>query len=508
MPYVKTALLSAFKKQDLENYASKLLELGVKIWASGGTAKYLSEKGLEVNSIEKLTGFDQLLNGRVKTLHPAVFAGILARDTEQDEKSLKEAGYPKFDLVYVNLYPFIENAFEIEDETELVELIDIGGIALLRAAAKNFRRTVVATDYDDLKQIIETLERENYIPEEMSRNLAVKTFFMTSYYDSIIAKRFWDGIHFPKYMSLAGTNENMPELRYGENPHQHAALYMTHPAEGIPKAEVLWGKPLSFNNFVDLDSALTAVLDFKEPACVIVKHNSPCGIAVGKKLIDAYEAALASDPLSAFGGIVALNRKVDEETAELMSKHFFECIVAPEYDEQALETLKKRKNLRILRLPEFVRKWRYNAKIIAGGVLVQNDDPEEELIGDWQVVTDTKPTEAQREDLIFAMKAAKFVKSNSVVIAKNGATVGIGGGLPSRVDAAILAVRKAGDRANGAVAASDAFLPFPDTLYVLAQAGVKALIQPGGSRNDKLSIEAANKLGVAMVFTGRRHFRH
>ena len=212
--------------------------------------------------------------------------------------------------------------------------------------------------------------------------------------------------------------------------------------------------------------------------------------------------------MSAFGGIVALNRKVDEETAELMSKHFFECIVAPEYDEQALETLKKRKNLRILRLPEFVRKWRYNAKIIAGGVLVQNDDPEEELIGDWQVVTDTKPTEAQREDLIFAMKAAKFVKSNSVVIAKNGATVGIGGGLPSRVDAAILAVRKAGDRANGAVAASDAFLPFPDTLYVLAQAGVKALIQPGGSRNDKLSIEAANKLGVAMVFTGRRHFRH
>ncbi len=507
MPTIKRALLSAYDKAGLADLAAKLSERGVELWASAGTAKFLAENKIKAQPLETLTGFEELLGGRVKTLHPAVFAGILARETEDDAAELAKAGYPAFDLVYVNLYPF-PRALGSCTEAELVELVDIGGVSLLRAAAKNFERVVPCFSLEMLGRVLDEMGEDNVVPEELARQFAAETFFYTAAYDAAIAGWLWDGEEFPKSFAAGGYAEGMPQLRYGENPHQRAALYATTPPEGVPRAEVLGGKALSYNNILDLDAAYRGAVEFEEPCCVIVKHTSPCGIAIGDDIVDAYTKALSSDPISAFGGIIAVNRSVSPELAELVRKHFFECIIAPEYDPEALETLRKRKSLRILRLPNFAPTSRLSHRGIAGGVLVQEIDPPGVVAAKWEVVTERAPTPAQELELCFAMRAAKLVKSNSVVIARGGATVGIGGGLPSRVDAAVVAVRKAGDRAKGAVAASDAFMPFPDTLYVLAQAGVEAVVQPGGSKNDEAVIDAANRLGVAMVFTAMRHFRH
>ena len=509
MPKIKCALLSAFDKTNIEKSAKKLVQRGIELWASGGTAKYLTAHNIEVKSVEELTGFAELLAGRVKTLHPTVFSGILVTPNPEDIEQLINSGYPIFDLVFVDLYPFLAN-LEKKSFDELIELIDIGGVALLRAAAKNFQRVVPAFSLEKLDKIINMMDDNNNVPLEMSKQLASETFYFTSAYDSTIANWLAESIEssidFPEYFSLGG--EKLQNLRYGENPHQSGVIYRTFPSEGIPSAEILWGKQLSYNNYLDLDAALFGAIEFDEPSCTIVKHLSPCGIATGKRPIDAYRKALASDPLSAFGGIVAFNRPIDKKLAELLHKHFFECILAPDYEESALEILKRKKNVRILKIPEIFPKSKKSVRGIFGGFLVQNINPPKAMAEKWEVVTSRKPTDYEEMQMCFAMRAAKVVKSNTVVIAKDSATVGIGGGLPSRVDAAILAVRKAGDRAKNAVAASDAFLPFPDTLYVLAQAGVTALIQPGGSRNDKQSIEAANKLGIAMIFTGMRHFKH
>ena len=508
MPQIHRAFFSAYDKTGLDDAAQRLIERGIEIWASGGTARFLKKHNIPVEPIEELTGFSQLLGGRVKTLHPAVFSGILARNSKADFAQLDEHNFPKFDLVFVDLYPFANALEKNASDSELVELIDIGGVALLRAAAKNFARVVACHNLENLNAAIATMTDDNSIPAELSKKLAMEIFFFTSVYDSTIARYLWDGEEFPQNFSIGGSSEQMPSLRYGENPHQMAAIYATRPSEGVPSAKVLGGKVLSYNNFLDLDAAYWGAVEFDEPSCTIVKHLSPCGIATAGNPIDAYQKALASDSLSAFGGIVAFNRKVETPLAEVLKKHFFECILAPDYSDEALELLHKKKNLRLLKLSDIMPKSEYVARGISGGLLVQQVNPIGSLAAKWEVVSKRKPTDDEEMQLCFAMRAAKLVKSNTVLIAKDNSTVGIGGGLPSRVDAAILAVRKAGDRAKGAVAASDAFLPFPDTLYVLAEAGVTALVQPGGSRNDALSIEAADKMGIAMVFTGMRHFKH
>ncbi|MCD6594069.1 bifunctional phosphoribosylaminoimidazolecarboxamide formyltransferase/IMP cyclohydrolase [bacterium] len=509
MPKIECALLSVFDKTNLEKSARRLVERGIEIWASGGTAKYLNSNGIVAKSVEESTGFSELLAGRVKTLHPAVFSAILARPNGVDIQQVKKLGFPIFDLVFVDLYPFMQNLGS-KNHDELVELIDIGGVALLRAAAKNYERVVPIFSLEQLENAIDTMDRDNNFPIEISKILAGETFYFTSAYDSTIAnwlaKTTDDLANYPEHFSIGG--KKLQNLRYGENPHQSASVYGTFPSEGIPSAEILWGKQLSYNNYLDLDAALYGAIEFDEPSCTIVKHLSPCGIAIGDNPNEAYKKALVSDSLSSFGGIVAFNRPVDSELAEFLHEHFFECILAPDYDDSALKILEKKKNVRILKLPEILPKSKISVRGIFGGLLVQDINPPKTMAEKWDVVTERKPTDDEEMQMCFAMRAAKIIKSNTVVIVKNNATVGIGGGLPSRVDAAILAVCKAGDKAKNAVAASDAFLPFPDTLYVLAQAGITALVQPGGSRNDHLSIEAANKLGIAMVFTGMRHFKH
>lgn len=509
MLHIKSALLSAYNKDGLDQIAKSLSERGVEIWASGGTAHFLAQHQIPARSVEELTGFAELLNGRVKTLHPSIFAGILARKSALDFNQLAEKGFPKFDLIFVDLYPFATALENNLAEEEMVELIDIGGVALLRAGAKNFSRVVVCYEICQLRDVIKSMTEDCAVPDELARDLAMETFFFTASYDSAIANWLWrNNSDFPSKFAVGGSSDGMPKLRYGENPHQEAAIFRTFPAEGVPSAEVLGGKALSYNNFLDLDAAYRGAVEFDEPSCTIVKHLSPCGIAIAENPLEAYRKALSSDPLSAFGGIVAINRTIDAELAVEMKKHFFECILAPDFENEALEILSKKKNLRLLKLSDFKPKSKFAVRGIAGGVLLQEINPPGTLSAKWEVVTQREPTDIEEMELCFAMRAAKLVKSNTVLIAKDGATVGIGGGLPSRVDSALLAVRKAGDRANGAVAASDAFLPFPDTLYVLAQAGVTALVQPGGSRNDAMAIDAADKLGVAMVFTGMRHFRH
>ncbi len=511
MPQVKTAFLSTFNKSLLSEYAIRLANRGIELWASSGTAKHLlktTDAEIPVKSIEELTGFDKLLDGRVKTLHPAVFSAILARQNDHHIAQIEQHGYPLFDMVFVDLYPFIEN-LDMARPEKLIELIDIGGVALLRAAAKNFCRVVPVFLYEQLDMILDSLDEKNNISQDISRQLARETFFYTATYDSTIAR--WltmdkDETSLPTYFAIGG--KSATELRYGENPHQQAKIYKTEPNEGIPAVEILGGKKLSYNNFLDLDSALTGAIEFEEPSCTIVKHLSPCGMAIGDTAEQAYDKALASDPLSAFGGIVAFNRPVTEELANKINRHFFECVLAPAYQDNSVNVLAERKNLRILKLPELAPVSQYIARGIFGGMLVQNVNPPGVVSAKWEIVSKRKPTEREEDEMRFAMRCAKIIKSNTVVISKNFGTVGIGGGLPSRVDSAILAVKKAGDNANGAVAASDAFMPFPDTLYVLAQAGVTAIIQPGGSRNDNLAIEAADKLGIAMVFTGMRHFKH
>ncbi len=503
---IRTAFISAYNKTGLSERIAKLASFGIEIWASGGTAKHLEQSGIQVHAAEKLTGFTELLGGRVKTLHPAIFAPILARNCDTDKAQIATAHYPLFDLVFVDLYPFIE-APDNNTFADKIELIDIGGVSLLRAAAKNFERVVVCHNLDSLDKAIDQLETNAGIDEKIAQHLAAKVFRFTAFYDSAIAS-FIDEqqIAIDEYAIFAG--KSFHELRYGENPHQNAGIYAVHPKRLFGNAKFIGGKQISYNNFLDLDAAFFATREFEQPACAIVKHASPCGIAVGENTLEAYTKALDCDKLSAFGGIVALNRDVDEATAQKLAEHFFECIVAPNFSPEALQMLAKKKNLRLVALGENNCNEKLRAKTIGGAILIQQSDPNGFIGYKFEVVTKKNPTPNQCEQLKFAMLAAKHVKSNAIVVARDFATVGIGGGLPSRVDAAILATRKASIRARGAVAASDAFFPFADALLVLVQAGVTAVIQPGGSKADEAIIDAANELGIAMVFCGARHFRH
>lgn len=503
-----TALLSVSDKHGLIEFAQVLHELGWKLVASGGTAKTLTWAGQKVVDVSTLTGAPEMLEGRVKTLHPVIHAGILARPTEEDRAELKAHQIDEIDLVVCNLYPFQETVRKAGVSlNEAVEQIDIGGVTLLRAAAKNFFRVTVICDPADYEAVAQELKSKGFISTASRAMLARKAFAHTTQYDAAITAYLSNGHEsdLPERLTLSLVKRQ--EMRYGENPHQAAALYAADSTTGPLGGVLLQGKPLSYNNMLDLDAAWQAVQAFTEPAVVIVKHLSPCGIASAEDLTAAYQLALASDPVSAFGGVIAANREFDGAAAQALGDLFVEAIAAPAFTAEARDILAARKNCRLLEIAHPVLA-PVELRTVAGGVLVQQRDQGDPAETEWRVVTDRRPSAEEMAALRFAWKACQYVKSNAIVFAAGTATIGIGGGLPSRVDAAKLAATKAGEKAKGAVMASDAFFPFPDGIEAAAAAGVTAVVQPGGSIRDDQVIAAANRLNLAMVFTGVRHFKH
>ncbi len=488
------ALISVSDKTGLENFAKELVSLGFEIVSTGGTYRYLVDREIPAKKVEDLTKFPEILNGRVKTLHPHIHGAILARK----EEDLKKLGIEPIDMVVVNLYPF--ERFVDESEEKLIENIDIGGVALLRAAAKNYHRVIVICSVEQYGEVLEKL-KSNKVDLEFRRELALKAFATTAMYDSLIYNTLWSRFRdeLPEYMLLA---EKMAmKLRYGENPHQRGGYY----SSDYPFVQH-HGKMLSFNNLYDMDAAYSLVREFDEPASVVIKHANPCGAAIGQDLKDAFERAWSGDPLSAYGSIVAFNRELSLDVAKLLRKKFVEVIVAPSYERNALEYLKsKKKNLRIVEMKDYRRK-RYDVRQLSFGYLLQ--DWNDKKLENLKVVTGREPTEEEMRDLKFAWKVVKYVKSNAIVFAKDRMVVGVGAGQMSRVDSVKIAAVKAGERAKNAVMASDAFFPFPDGIEEAYKAGITAVIQPGGSIRDEEVIKAANDLGMAMVFTGYRVFRH
>lgn len=511
----RRALVSVSDKRGIAAFARRLSGMGFEIISTGGTAKALEEARIPVVGVSEVTGAPEMLGGRVKTLHPKIHGGILADLEDPDHVTqLVEHDIGPIDLVCINLYPFEETVSGDPSEKEAIEQIDVGGPAMLRAAAKNFRSVTVVPSPEHYKVVLAELDNEGQVSEDTRRRLALAAFRRTAEYDSAIsawlegnAGNVASGLVERRVVRYAKASS----LRYGENPHQEAAYYAEegekHLLAGVEK---LQGKELSFNNLYDLDAARTLLADLTASgapgAAVIVKHANPCGAAVGDSPADAYRKAFASDPLSAFGGIVALGGEVDGELAGEISKVFTEVLVAPGFTPEAREVFASKPNLRVLEAGPLARP-RLSAKHVTGGVLMQETDTVEDGSG-YRVVTDQGPSDIQMADLRFAWLVARVVKSNAIVLARKGATVGVGAGQMSRVDSSEIAVKKAGDRIGGAVAASDAFFPFADGIEALAGAGVGAVIQPGGSVRDEEVIEAANRHGVSMVFTGRRHFNH
>ena len=507
------AILSVWDKTGIIDFARGLLELGFEVFSTGGTKRALSEAGVAVREVADLTGFPEILDGRVKTLHPAVHGGILARrDLESHMEQLAKSGIETIDLVAVNLYPFIQTVSK-PDVTfeEAIENIDIGGPTMIRAAAKNFPQVLVLVEPSDYGPVLEQLRRSG-VDFESRKKLAQKAFQHVAFYDTAVASYLQEGERsFAPELTIALRKRY--DLRYGENPHQRAAFYEQVLGEklGITSAQQLWGKELSFNNIMDADGAWKAACDFTQPTVVIVKHTNPCGLASHQDLAEAYRRALAGDPVSAFGGIVAVNRALNIELAKEIAKTFYEIVIAPEYEDEALAVLKGKKDLRLLAagpaLPaESTTSW--DSRSVAGGFLIQTGDLIAEESKSWRTVTQREPTADEMKDLAFAWRAVKHVKSNAIVVAKDSMLLGMGAGQPSRVDSVEIALKKAGERVAGAVLASDAFFPFPDGVELAAKAGVSAIIEPGGSVRDNEVIEAANRHNVAMVFTGIRHFKH
>ena len=504
------AVISVSDKSGLGEFAWSLSGLGVEIYSTGGTQRAISEAGVPVKGISELTGFPEILDGRVKTLHPAVHGGILARrDVPGHMEQIASHGIGLIDMVVVNLYPFVETVSrEDVDLTEALENIDIGGPTLVRASAKNFPHVLVLVDPKDYAETARRL-REGTLDEGFRKRLARKAFRHVAAYDTAIADYLSEGSEvFPEELTIGMVKAQ--ELRYGENPHQSGAFYAgsLSRGEGISGAQQLWGKELSFNNIADADAAWGAASDFERPAVSVIKHMNPCGLASHEDLTVAYRRALAGDPVSAFGGIVACNRKIDSSTAEEISRVFYEIVIAPEFDEDALDILKKRKNLRILEMGSGKKGRGLEVKTVEGGFLVQTRDSEGDDPSTWRCVTKRSPSEEEMNDLAFAWKAAKHVKSNAIVLARDGALVGMGAGQPNRVNSVHLALRAAGERAKGSALASDAFFPFADNVEMAAAGGVEAVVQPGGSVRDDEVIQAADALGMAMLFTGMRHFKH
>jgi phosphoribosylaminoimidazolecarboxamide formyltransferase / IMP cyclohydrolase len=516
MPFrrIHRALLSVHDKTGLAELGRRLAASGVELVSTGGTAASLRDAGVAVTDVAAVTGAPEILDGRVKTLHPAVHGGILARrDSPEHMATLASHGSPAIDLVVVNLYPFEAAVASNADFAACIEQVDIGGPALIRAAAKNHDGVAVLVEPGDYGAIAAAVEATGGTEEPLRRRLAAKAFGLTAGYDAAIAGWFARGTgeEFPERAILAGRRLSL--LRYGENPHQRAAFYTTGPVPtGLAAARQVQGKELTFNNLNDTDAALALVADLPEPAVAIIKHANPCGVAVGASVAEAYRKALACDPLSAFGGVVACNRPLDGEAASEITRILTEVVVARETDEAAREIFALKPNLRLLTVAELLDPIRAGRDIkwLTGGFLAQDRDTAALLPTELRVATQREPTGAELADLVFAWRVVKHVKSNAIVLARGGATVGIGMGQTSRVDAVQLAARRAGEHAGSrpCVVASDAFFPFADGLLAAIEAGATAAIQPGGSLRDHEVIEAADRAGIAMVFTGVRHFRH
>jgi phosphoribosylaminoimidazolecarboxamide formyltransferase / IMP cyclohydrolase len=512
---IKRAILSVSDKTGIIDFAKELVKLGVEIISTGGTAKTLEEAGIKVIGISEITGYPECLDGRVKTLHPNIHGGLLAvRDNEVHMSKLRELGIETIDIVVVNLYPFRKT---IEKEgvelSEAIENIDIGGPSMLRAAAKNYKYVTVVVNPSDYQKVLEELNEKGNTTEATRFELAAKVFSHTASYDTLIGSYLWEKAGLPKYPeTVTMTFEKMQDLRYGENPHQAAAYYreMKAVSGSIATAVQLHGKELSFNNINDANAALETLKEFDEPAAVAVKHANPCGVGVGNSLYEAYIKAYEGDPISIFGGIIALNREVDASTASEVGKIFVEIVIAPAYSEEALNILMSKKNIRIMQLEDICGKpvTDIDFKKVGGGLLMQDADWQDFDMADIKNVTDKRPTENEMQDMLFAWKVVKHVKSNAIVVAKDGRTLGIGPGQTNRIWSANMSLERSGEKARGAVIASDAFFPFGDVVEVAAKAGISAIIQPGGSLRDQESIDECNKNNISMIFTGMRHFKH
>jgi len=508
-----TALLSVSDKSGLVDFARGLVDLGFTLLSTGGTSKTLRDAGLAVSDVADVTKFPEMLDGRVKTLHPVVHGGLLARrDLPAHMEAIAAHGIAPIDLVCVNLYPFRETAAKPGLAPDhVIEQIDIGGPSMLRSAAKNFAAVTVVVDPADYSRVLESL-RNGGDALEMRRDLAEKVYAHTASYDAAISSWFaaQRGDRFPEKLTLAF--ERVQSLRYGENPGQQAAFYVETRGGGLGALKQHGGKELSFNNLLDLEGAMLAIDPFgEEVACAIIKHTTPCGLATGSTPLEAYQKALACDPVSAFGSVIAFSVPVDEAAAQAVASLFVECVVAPAYSPEALAALGAKKNLRVLEGSARVTGTALDVKGVRGGVLVQERAPSVLSDAGWRVMTKRQPTSAELKDLLFAWRAVASVKSNAIVLTRDGATIGIGAGQMSRVDAAFLAAHKArvaGHATEGAALGSDAFFPFRDGVEQAAQAGVKAIVQPGGSVRDDEVIAAADEFGIAMVFTGQRTFRH
>jgi phosphoribosylaminoimidazolecarboxamide formyltransferase/IMP cyclohydrolase len=512
-PHVR-ALISVYDKTGIVDFARRLVDLDWEILSTGGTMRTLEEAGVPVTAVADVTGFPEILDGRVKTLHPAIHGGLLARlEDPAHREQLADHDIQPIGMLVSNLYPFEQTVLKISiNDREAIEQIDIGGPAMIRAAAKNHEFVIVLVDPADQQRVLEALNGGD-VEHYLRRKLAAKAFQHTAEYDTLVSAYLRsDSERFPSDLTIAGRKSL--DLRYGENPHQAAAAYFRLAPGGAPRgvlaAEKLQGKEISYNNLLDANAAWSAVQGWERPAVSIVKHMIPCGLAVRDTLPDAYEAALAGDPVSAFGGIVALNRPVDGATAVFLKSTFFEVILAPAFDDEARKQLRSKKNLRLLEMrptdlePDLSLEFRS----IQGALLVQQPDLEPDHPSTWLVVTDRAPTDAEMRDLRFAWRAVRHVKSNAIVLARDEAIAGVGAGQPNRVESVNIAIRKAGERAAGAVLASDAYFPFADGLEAAIAAGVTAAIQPGGSIRDEEVLAAANGAGIAMIFTGIRHFLH
>lgn len=525
----KKALISVSDKTNLIDFAKKLIQLDYEIISTGGTAKHLADNEIPVTEVEEVTNFPECFDGRVKTLHPKIHGGLLARrDLENHLETALELEIPLIDLVVVNLYPFEETMLKQgEDLATCIEQIDIGGPAMLRSAAKNFRSVVVLTDIADYTPVLSELEQNGEISSLTRLKLARKVFSKTAFYDSLIAQYLADNIS-----SLEKQLEQKPEkfklnpvtdlvlsyhkaadLRYGENPAQKAALYNRAVPVGssLLAAEQLHGKELSYNNYADTDAALAMVKEFSRPTVVAVKHSNPCGIASADEIEEAWDKAYQADPVSIFGGIIVQNRPVTKGEAEKMNEIFLEVVLAPDYDQEAFEILSQKKNIRLLKLADLAEPYPADTQMIKeiyGGVLIQDYDQNSLDQEEHLVVTETEPDEKDLKDYYFAMKVVKHVKSNAIVLVKDEQTVGIGPGQPNRITSANIAIKQAGEKAVGAILGSDAFFPFADTVEAAYNAGIKGIIQPGGSIRDQESIDFCNKHQIPMVFTGVRHFKH
>lgn len=513
---MKRAIISVSDKAGIVELARELDKLGIEIISTGGTAALLSKEGVDVKQVSDITGFPECLDGRVKTLHPKVHGGILAiRDNPEHMEMLKKLEITPIDYVIINLYPFKATIMNPKSSFEdCIENIDIGGPSMLRAAAKNHNDVTVITDPADYSKVIDEIKNLGATTKETRLLLAGKVFSHTAAYDTLIANYLATripGVKFPSKLSM--TYEKVSQMRYGENPHQQACFYKNAiPCEGtLSEAVQFGGKELSYNNIADTDACIALLKEFTEPTVVAVKHANPCGVGSSRDINDAWKKAYDADRVSIYGGIVAANREIDAVTAAGMAEIFLEVIIAPSYTNEALDILLTKKNLRVLQLPkvgEPVREGEIDIKKVLGGILVQDYNTNVPNRDEWDIVTEESVDNAYADDLIFAMKIVKHVKSNAIVLVKNKQTVGIGPGQPNRITSTKIAIENAGSEADGSVLASDAFFPFSDCVEEAAAAGIKAIIQPGGSMRDEESINACNKYGIPMIFTGVRHFKH